>query len=199
MQEVLRRQITISALEGLATYMGTLRDGKKLVLFVSEGLAGTLPPGVQTSGTYPRPGAPATQQSQQDRAAFFNQVDVLEEMKRVFAAAARSNTSIYTLDPRGLATSEFQINDNVNSDNDRRTLNETQDSLRVLAGNTDGRAIVNRNAPIPELNKMVNDVSTYYLLGDTSTEAPRDGKFHEIQVRAKRKDLELRARKANWA
>jgi VWFA-related protein len=199
--EELRRQITTSALESAATYLGTLKDGKKLILFVSEGLVGTLPPGVQTTGTsvLTRPGTGAASQTQQDRAAFMNQVDVLNEMKQVFSAAARSNTSIYTLDPRGLATSEFQINDNVSSENDRRTLAESQDSLRVLAGNTDGRAIVNRNEPASELHRMVEDLSAYYLLGYTSTESPRDGKFHEIQVRVKRKDLEVRARKGYWA
>ncbi len=46
---------------------------------------------------------------------------------------------------------------------------------------------------------MLDDTSAYYLLGYTSTEAPRDGKFHEIQVRVKRKDVEVRARKGYWA
>jgi VWFA-related protein len=198
--EVLRRQITLSALEGVSRWLGTLRDGKKLVLFVSEGIAGTLPPGTVTTSVNGRGSVPNVgTQSQQDRQSFFNQVDVLSEMREVFAAAARSNTSIYTLDPRGLATSEFQINDNVNSENDRRTLNESMDSLRVLASNTDGRAIVNRNDPAPELKRMMGDLSAYYLLGYTSTEAPRDGKFHEIQVRVKRKDVEVRARKGYWA
>ena len=60
------------------------------------------------------------------------------------------------------------------------------DSLRVLADQTDGRAIVNRNDPLPELQQMMRELSAYYLLGYTSTVAPRDGKFHQIQVRVKR-------------
>jgi VWFA-related protein len=201
MQEVLRRQVTISALEGLALFLGTLREGKKQIVFVSEGLVGTMPPGTQTTGTMPLPrrGQPTNTQDQQDRAAFLNQVDVLNEMKRVFVAASRSNTSIYTLDPRGLATSEFQINDDVNSENDRRTLNEAISSLRVIADQTDGRAIVSQNNPAPSLRQMLTDTSAYYLLGYTSTEAPRDGKFHEIQVRVKRRDVQVRARKGYWA
>ncbi len=193
--EILRRQIVVSALEGLATYLGTLRDGKKQILYVSEGLVGTLPPGVATTGAPFRTAVAPKSDSQR----FFDQVDVLSEMQRIFVASTRGNTSIYTLDPRGLAVSEFQINDNVSGNNDRLTLNEAQDSLRVLASNTDGRAIVNRNEPVPELKKMLADTSAYYLLGYTSTEAPRDGKFHEIQVRVKRKDVEVRARKGYWA
>ena len=200
MQEVLRRQVTISALEGLSLFLGTLRDGKKQILFVSEGLVGTLPQGARTTGTLPRfPSSPSSTQDAQDRAAFFNSVDVLDEMKRIFVAASRSNSSIYTLDPRGLATSEFQINDDVNSDNDRRTLNDAISSLRVIADQTDGRAIVSQNNPLPALRQMLTDTSAYYLLGYTSSESPRDGKFHEIQVRVKRKDVQVRARKGYWA
>ncbi len=46
---------------------------------------------------------------------------------------------------------------------------------------------------------MVQDNSAYYLLGYTTTAAPRDGKFHEIQVRVKRRDVDVRARKGYWA
>ena len=67
------------------------------------------------------------------------------------------------------------------------------------ADQTDGRAIVGRNDPIPELQRMVRDASAYYLLGYTSTVAARDGKFHEIQVRVKRPNVEVRARKGYWA
>ncbi len=46
---------------------------------------------------------------------------------------------------------------------------------------------------------MVRDVSSYYLLGYTSSVAARDGKFHEIKVAVKRRDVEVRARKGYWA
>jgi hypothetical protein len=78
-------------------------------------------------------------------------------------------------------------------------LNATSDVLRIIADNTDGRAIVNRNDPFSELQQMVRDNSAYYLLGYSSTLAPRDGKFHEIQVRVKRRDVEVRHRKGYWA
>lgn len=194
-QEMLRRQIVITALRGLATYLGTLRDGKKQVLFVSEGFNGTLPAGVRTfGGTRTSAGPPVSETER-----FFNQAEVLQEMERIFGAAARSNTSFYTLDPRGLAVFDNTVVDNVTATEDRTMLNEAQDSLRILAANTDGRAIVNRNQPLPELRRMLADTSSYYLLGYTSSEQWRDGKFHEIQVRVKRKDVEVRSRKGYWA
>ena len=125
---------------------------------------------------FPRTATTATSQTQQ----FFNSTELLSRLRDVFNAAARANASIYTLDPRGLATEEFDIADNVDSATDRQMLNESTDLLRVLADQTDGRAIVGRNDPLPELRKMVRDVSSYYLLGYTSTcggprrQVPRD-------------------------
>jgi hypothetical protein len=69
----------------------------------------------------------------------------------------------------------------------------------LIADETGGRAIVGTNDPAPVLRQMLVDTSGYYLLGYTSTEAPRDGKFHEITVRVKRKGIEVRARKGYWA
>jgi VWFA-related protein len=195
-QEQVRLQITLTALRGLAAYLGTLREGRKQVLYVSEGLSGTLPPGIRTKGQTIDTARPQATDSQR----FFNQMDVLSQMELVFSAAARSNTSIYTLDPRGLAPFDSPVNNDFTTlAEDRVNLNEQQESLRILAANTDGRAIVNRNDPVPDMKRMMSDMSAYYLLGYTSTEAPRDGKFHPITVRVKRKDVEVRARKGYWA
>ncbi len=193
--ERMRNELTITGVESLCTYLGSLRDGRKTVLFVSEGLSGTLPPGVTTRGTTIN--APPMPQSSSQQ--FFNSADLLTQFRQLFIAASRSNTSIYTFDPRGLATSEFDLSDRVAAEADRQALTESLDSLRVIADQTDGRAIVNRNDPAPELRRMVQDTSSYYLLGYTTTVAPRDGKFHEIQVRVKRRDVDVRARKGYWA
>jgi VWFA-related protein len=193
--EQMRNDVVITALRGFVTFLGTIKEGKKNLLYVSEGLTGSMPAGVTTRGEQmdPRP-APMSQTQR-----FFAQAELSGKMSEIFRAATRSNTSIYTLDPRGLAIGEGQINDNITQEMDRASLNEAQDSLHALASNTDGRAIVNRNAPLAELQKMTSDLSAYYLLGYTSTEAPRDGKFHEITVRVKRPNLEIRARKGYWA
>ena len=73
------------------------------------------------------------------------------------------------------------------------------DTLRQLAEETDGRAIVNRNDLLPAMKQIVRDSSAYYLLGYTSTVAPTDGKFHDIKVRVKRPGVQVRARKGYWA
>jgi hypothetical protein len=69
----------------------------------------------------------------------------------------------------------------------------------VVANNTDGRAIVNRNDLALGMKQIMRDSSSYYLLGYTSSVAPTDGKFHEIKVNVKRGGVRVRARKGYWA
>ena len=73
------------------------------------------------------------------------------------------------------------------------------DTLRLLAEQTDGRAIVNRNDLAIGMKQITRDSSAYYLIGYNSSEAPTDGKFHNIRVRVKRPGVQVRARKGYWA
>lgn len=198
--EDLRNSIVIEALEGLNVYLGTLRQGRKTVLFVSEGLSATLPVEIATDGQVQGARPNSLQEQTRNRAEVFNNVGLMNRLQDVFSSANRTNTSIYTLDPRGLSTGEFDVSEpGVNYEADRRVINESTDVLRVLADQTDGRAIVGRNDPLSELRQMIRDTSAYYLLGYTSSEAPRDGKFHEIKVTVKRKGIDVRFRKGYWA
>ena len=45
------------------------------------------------------------------------------------------------------------------------------------------------------MKQIVRDSSAYYLLGYNSTQAPSDGKFHEIKVQVKRPGVQVRARR----
>ena len=204
--EMLRNQIVTSALEGLCVYLGTLREGRKTIVYVSEGMTSTVPQGARTTGLTGMQGSPTqppptglVAEMQAQRAQQSLQGMLMDRLRFIFAAANRSNTSIYTLDPRGLAASEFDIADAVSLEDDRRALTESTDMLRILAGNTDGRALVGSNDPVPGLKQMLRDSSAYYLLGYTSTEKPRDGKFHPIKVSVKRKGVDVRSRSGYWA
>jgi len=73
----LRAGVTLSALTALATQMGGLREGRKSILFVSQG-----PP--------VRPGSPNDQR-----------------LKEALEAANRGNVTIHVLDPRPLGTVAF--------------------------------------------------------------------------------------------
>jgi VWFA-related protein len=207
--ERVRNQVTMGALKAASVRLGGLREGRKAVIFVSEGFTASLPaqlndpvaalPGVGNPvGRRPTPQTPATDMARQ-RADFMNTTDLLTDMRDVFDTANRQNTSIYAVDPRGLAAVEYQINEGVNQTVDRDHLNSSLDTLRTLAGNTDGRAIINRNDLAAGMKQIIRDSSGYYLLGYNSTQAPTDGKFHEIKVRVSRRGVDVRARKGYWA
>ena len=125
--------------------------------------------------------------------------DLNSDMSRVFAEANRNNTSIYAVDPRGLAVFEYGINEAIGLQQDATGLRMSLDTLHALANNTDGRAIVNRNDLAAGMKQIIRDASGYYLLGYNSTQAPTDGKFHGIKVNVKRRGLDVRARKGYWA
>jgi VWFA-related protein len=209
--ERIRNDVVMDALSAVAIRMGAMRQGRKSIVFVSEGFTVMLPPQMQrqnaqnpidplTAGI----AAAAQDSSRQQTAEQFNQASLDLRMREVFRDANRNNASIYALDPRGLTPFEYDIDAvpggaSISFDTDRRALQLTQDTLRVLAEQTDGRAIVNRNGLLQGLGQLIRDSSSYYLLGYNSTQAQNDGKFHEIKVRVKRSGLDVRARKGYWA
>ena len=204
--EMIRNQVSLSALRGLVTYLGGVREGRKAVILVSEGYTYNMPPQLNNPIASmpgvgnPMAGRPGEQSSdpRADASRFFRTADMMSDLREVFDAANRNNTAIYTLDPRGLAAFEFDINEGVGLQTDRVYLQETLDTLHVLADETDGRAIVNSNDLDAGLRQVVRDSSAYYLLGYSSP-APTDGKFHEIKVRVKRGGVQVRGRKGYWA
>ena len=202
--ERIRNQVVMTALRGLATHLGSLREGRKAIVYVGEGLGVMLPAGMRNANAQaPIPGAGRPDSPFEDSVAFFSYGDLMSDLQEVFGTANRNNAAIYTIDPRGLATSEFHIDDDASPAADRRILQQTQDVLRAMAEETDGRAIVNRNDLAKGLQQVVRDSSVYYLIGYNSSQAPTDGKFHEIKVkladRVKSRGLQVRARKGYLA
>jgi hypothetical protein len=205
--EMVRNQVSISAIKGLIVHMGSLKEGRKSLVLVSEGYTNMLPPQMRNADAQmPGLGNPnynnplaGVGDPNEDRAAFFAKVDMETELREIYDLANKNNVSIYTVDPRGLPVFEFDINESVGGQTDTKFLNETQDTLRELAENTDGRAIVNRNDIAGGMKQITRDASAYYLIGYNSSQAPSDGKFHEIKVRVKRPGVQVRARKGYWA
>jgi hypothetical protein len=187
--------------------MGSLKEGRKALILVSEGFTGMLPPQLRSAdSTVPGSGNPQSgnpmaglNDPNEDRAAWTSGLDLQTDLRQIYDAANRNNVAIYAVDPRGLPGFEFDINEGVNIQTDQQYLNSTMDTLRLLSEQTDGRAIVNRNDLATGMKQIVRDTSAYYLLGYNSTQTKSDGKFHEIKVRVKRPGVQVRARKGYWA
>jgi VWFA-related protein len=201
--ENIRNQVTMSALKAAAFRLGALREGRKSIIFVSEGMTELLPPQLNDPVAEmpglrnPNRGNPNARVD--ERTQWQAKLDMSHELQEVFRTVNTQNTSIYAVDPRGLAAFEYGINEGVGLQQDTADLRSALDSLQILAHNTDGRAIINRNDLAVGMKQIIRDSSGYYLLGYTSTKAPNDGKFHEIKVSVARKGVQVRSRKGYWA
>jgi VWFA-related protein len=206
--ERIRIGVSLSALKSLITHMGSLKEGRKALILVSEGYTYMLPPQLRDPvAAIPGAGNPNSQNPfaggtndlNENRASFMASADMESDLRDLTDTANRNNVTIYAVDPRGLATNEFGIDQNIGQQTDRQYLNSTMDTLKTLALNTDGRAIINRNDLTIGMKQIVRDSSAYYLLGYNSTFTATDGKFHEIKVRVKKPGVQVRARKGYWA
>ena len=196
--EQMRNELTIRALTSACVFMGSMREGRKTDPVRERRhdghAAGRRPhrPARRSCSGRRRAGSGSTQ-------AFFATPICMSRMRDIFGAATRNNTSIFTLDPRGLATRSSASADNVSMEADRQVLQEAIDSLRTIADQTDGRAIVNRNDPLPELQKMVQGAQRVLPArlhvhgGGARRTIPSDPGAGQAP------DVEVKARKGYWA
>jgi VWFA-related protein len=204
--ERIRNQVSLSAIKAMIVHMGGLKEGRKSLILITEGWTNSLPSQVQDQiASQPqagsRPPDPVTGKSSREQSQdYFDQAEMLGDIRLVYEMANRYNTMIYAVDPRGLAVFEFDLSrSNVSTTSDQGILNNTMDTLRVLASETGGRAIVNQNDLETGLKQIVRDSSAYYLLGYTTTQNAVDGKFHQIKVNVKRSNVDVHARKGYLA
>jgi VWFA-related protein len=181
---------TLSMLQSVAEWFSGVRGRRKTILFVSEGIDYDL-----------------TDVIRQYDATASAASGIIDDIRQTIAATARSNVSIYGIDPRGLTTlNEETIGVSALADQSdpslgignaslRRELMMSQDSLRALSDETGGFAVVNTNQFATAFNRIVTDNSTYYVLAYYPPADKKDGKFHRIEVRTKRPGLTVRARR----
>src|SRR5262249_24915277 len=64
----------------------------------------------------------------------------------------------------------------------------------ALAAVTGGFAVVNSNSFDAAFSRIVRENSSYYVIGYSSTNDHRDGRYRRLQVRVKRPGLQVRSR-----
>ena len=128
---------------------------------------------------------------------YLSQIDNDQYFRDIIDQANRANASFYTVDPRGLPVFDSPIGPAPPPPPhiDQAILRHRIDTLRVLADNTDGMAVVNSNDIEKGLRRMAEDLTSYYLLGYYSTNSKLDGRFRKITVRVKQPDVDVRARR----
>ncbi len=214
-------KMALDASEDLVVHLRGLREERKAVLLISEGwklyrpderlarsdASGGRVPGPPGIGTDPTgrlrmegdgrnyPGEISTHECDRDRMRLSMEDDT-RQFRDLMDEANRANVSFYPIDPRGLPVFDTSIGPNppLPPSVDQAQLNARIDTLRTLALNTDGLAVVNSNNIEGNLKRIVDDLTSYDLLGYYST-GKLDGKFHSISVRVKRPGVDVRARR----
>jgi VWFA-related protein len=119
--------------------------------------------------------------------------DLIRELAELTRAANRANATMYTIDPRGLVAGQ-DLDDEVPTQEWNAYVRDTQDSLRVLAEETGGIAVVNQNDFDKALKRIDNETSDYYVLGYYSSNPDPLKRRRRIQVATTRQGLNVIAR-----
>ncbi|OFW29626.1 MAG: hypothetical protein A3H97_01665 [Acidobacteria bacterium RIFCSPLOWO2_02_FULL_65_29] len=185
-----KAQQTLRLLQDVAEWFSGVRGRRKTILFVSEGIDYDISDVIRQ---FDSPGNAAS--------------SIIDDIRQTISATARSNVSIYGIDPRGLSSlsddtigvtalaDQADASLGIGQSSLRNELQMSQDSLRALADETGGFAALNTNQFATAFDRIVSDNSTYYVLAYYPPTDKRDGKFHRIDVRVTRPGLTVRARR----
>jgi VWFA-related protein len=214
-----RERRTLSALNDLAVFLRDQRDERKAVITITSGWGLFLPdarlarklscdrvPGIPPIGVNPEgritrdpetSGFGSQYECDGDR-VMLAQIDNQQYFLDILDRANRSNVTFYPVDAQGLRSWNEHIGKQPYGQPaifDQARLTGRIETLRTLAESTDGFAVVNTNDFDRGMRRIVDDLSSYYLLGYYTTNGKLDGKFRSIKVRVKRPGVEVRARR----
>jgi VWFA-related protein len=124
--------------------------------------------------------------------------DLSRDYQTLTNTANANRVTFYTLEAAGLRTYSFIQASNRSAAGGPRVdqvhFSNIQNSLRFLAHETGGMAMLNTNNFAPMLDRMADDFGSYYSLG-FSPASSVSGRYHDIKVTVKgRKGIEVRHR-----
>jgi VWFA-related protein len=204
-----REKLTFDALADLVTFLQGVRDERKAVITVSDGwlLYSPNPDLAKAAGLPTAPlrlgaGTRNRGRSVDDDAECSADIMALAELddsfrlREITDAANRTNVTFYPVYARGLPVFDSSIGQEARPSlqDDAGNLRARQESMRALALDTDGTAVIGTNDVETGLKRIVADLSSYYLLGYESTNNKLDGKYRSISVKVTRPGVEVRAR-----
>ena len=219
-----REDKVITHLEDLLDYLGAIREARKAMLIFTNGwllyepdyatIEKVLGPdearaplvGVKGGGNIglgDRGGTSMTAACNAEFQRLF-MLDNKRRMVDLVSRANRQNVTFYPVNPSGIEVFEETLADRSTGNPtalyiqnlDRVTFRT--DSLRTLASNTDGLAVITNDLP-GGIRRILNDVSAYYLLGYYSTDRRFDGGYRRIEVKINRPGVRVNARRGYYA
>lgn len=115
----------------------------------------------------------------------FAAADLAAELSELTRRANRSNTVMYTIDPRGLVGGPDLDETKLDMTDWQDHIRETQSSLRVIADLTGGFAVVNSNDFDKALKRIDAETSDYYVLGYYSTNPDPLKRKRTVEIKVK--------------
>lgn len=177
-ERMFKARAALNSLRSIAEWMSAIQGRRKAIVYISEGVDYNLYD-VFT-------GADPAQFN------FQNLNTIQQETWDTISAASRSNVQIYPIDPRGLtnmAEENIEIQGlpvialHLGPESLMQELATSQMNLRQLADETGGVAAVGTNDMNRAFDRIVQENSSYYVLGYYPTNDKRDGKLRRISIK----------------
>ena len=201
-----RAHVAFSTVNDLLNNLNSVTNRRKALIYVSDGYdfnpfqdarLGTMDPNspfaqnefARTQNQQNSDGSsnspdPFTQQQKQSET--FADADLARELGELTRQANRSNVTMYTIDPRGLV-GMGDIDEQVDPQQWQEYIRKSQDSLRVIAEETGGLAVVNQNDFSKALKRIDAETSDYYVLGYYSKNPDVTKRRRQVEVKIARK------------
>ncbi len=199
-----RAHVAFSTVNDVLKNLETVHNRRKALIYVSDGYdfnpfqdarLGLMDPNSpfaqnefrRTENQTNSDGSPTTDPytQQQKQSEQFADADLARELGELTRTANRANVTMYTIDPRGLV-GMGDIDEQVDPTQWNEYVRKSQDSLRVIAEETGGIAVVNQNDFSKALKRIDAETSDYYVLGYYSKNPDITKRRRNIEVRVTR-------------
>ena len=185
LQRSTRSRNALGRLKGAADYLAGVRGRRKALVWFTEGVDFNLDDPMEANAPVVR--------------------DALSEL---IGTAQRAGVSFYGVDPRGIGAGLDENIDINLPEKDFTTdlgmqsvFNEvrwTQGSMRTISNETGGFVIIGGDIN-EQFGRVIDENSSYYLLGYYPSSDKKDGKFRSLDLRVKRPGLRVQYRKGYTA
>ena len=121
-------------------------------------------------------------------------IDLHQLMRELTLSANRANATLYTIDPRGLA-GVVDAGTYLDQSEWRTYIQKTTSTLRYMAEETGGFAVVNTNDFANELRRIDAETSDYYIIGFYSTNPDPMKRTRLLSVKLDRPNVTVASRR----
>ena len=183
-----RAHVAFSTVHDMLVQMEKINNRRKAVIWVSNGYdfnpfaESRLGEDPVFGGRFGQTREEGRQQQGMTNQNQFADADLVRELAEVTRTANRANATLYTIDPRGLVAGA-DLDEQLDPVEFGEYVRKTQDSLRVLAEQTGGIAVVNQNNFDKALKRIDAETSDYYMLGYSSTNPDPMKRTRKIEVK----------------